>query len=25
KDYGKTNPKYKYSKDVRVYIELKLK
>ncbi len=25
KDYRKTNPKYKYSKDVRVYIELKLK
>ncbi|MGE6630023.1 YvzF family protein [Bacillus sp. NPDC077027] len=25
KEYGKTNPKYKYSKDLRVYIELKLK
>ncbi|MES9689689.1 DUF3970 family protein, partial [Bacillus sp. JJ353] len=23
--YGKTNPKYKYKKDSRVYIELKLK
>ncbi|WP_457982626.1 YvzF family protein [Bacillus paralicheniformis] len=25
KEYGKTNPKYKYAKDSRVYIELKLK
>ncbi|ATH93084.1 YvzF family protein [Bacillus glycinifermentans] len=25
KEYGKTNPKYKYKKDSRVYIELKLK
>lgn len=25
KEYGRTNPKYKYSKDSRVYLELKLK
>ncbi|USY32178.1 YvzF family protein [Bacillus velezensis] len=25
KEYRKTNPKYKYSKDSRVYLELKLK
>ncbi|MFN2744208.1 MULTISPECIES: YvzF family protein [Bacillus] len=25
KEYGRTNPKYKYAKDSRVYIELKLK
>ncbi|KAA6443811.1 YvzF family protein [Bacillus atrophaeus] len=25
KEYGKTNPRYKYSKDLRVYLDLKLK
>ncbi|MTH53936.1 DUF3970 domain-containing protein [Bacillus mangrovi] len=25
KEYGRTNPKYKYSKDQRIYLELTLK
>ncbi|MBS2970466.1 YvzF family protein [Metabacillus sp. KIGAM252] len=25
KEYGRTNPKYKYSKDQRIYLDLKLK